>query len=65
MTIKGAIKAMENGHKVRHRYFSHDEYITMNNGIVVDELGYEHPTFWKIHHSPIWHFDWKIINENK
>lgn len=31
MTKEEAIKAMSEGKKVRHRYFSRDEWVTMNS----------------------------------
>ncbi len=63
--IKGeAIQAMEQGKKVTHRYFSHDEYITMIGGVVIDEYGHEHQNFWHWHSGKHFEMDWSIWEEN-
>ena len=49
MTKEEAIKAMSEGKKVRHRYFSFDEWMTMKDGMIVLEDGVICPPqeFWQ------------------
>lgn len=37
MTKDEAIKAMESGKKVRHKYFFDDEWMTLSNGMILFE----------------------------
>jgi hypothetical protein len=49
MTKQEAITAMQRGEKVTHKYFSHDEWITINDYCQIeDESGYRHEqdSFW-------------------
>lgn len=38
MTKQEAIQALKEGHKVRHKWFSNDEYLYMENGELCDEV---------------------------
>lgn len=38
MTKQEAIQALKEGHKVRHKLFSNDEYLYMENGELYDEV---------------------------
>lgn len=46
MTKQEAIWAMEEGKKLRHRYFTSDEYIFQNNLHIFSEDGVRHDQFW-------------------
>lgn len=49
MTRQEAISQMRNGVKVTHRYFSDNEWVTMQDGLIVTEEGYKVPPneFWR------------------
>ncbi len=62
MTFEEAIKAMQSGQKLKHRYYTHEEWTTMEDEFVVDEKGH------KIHlhiftadrTQPAWQSDWEL-----
>lgn len=64
MTKEEAIKAMSEGKKVRHRYFSRDEWITMNSaglyefedGVIVGP-----PLFWMDRQESYWNEGWELF----
>lgn len=58
-----AIQAMRAGNKVRHRFFSDDEYVTMVGDLMVDEGGYEfsQTMFWNDRTAMVWENDWEIV----
>jgi hypothetical protein len=60
-----AIKAMEDGHKVTHKYFTDDEWMKMNSksfefedGVTCSPLA-----FWKDRTGVEWEFGWEIYQE--
>ena len=65
MTKEGAIKAMSEGKKVRHKYFSKDEWVTMNpDGSYLFEDGYSvSPSlFWLDRQDSWWKDGWELFN---
>lgn len=62
MTKAEAIQAMENGKKVTHKYFSPEEWATMEMGLIVLEDGVkcEPDEFWKYRKDPMFDNDWSI-----
>ena len=63
MTKKEAIQAMRKGHKVTHRYFTSEEYITMDSqDNIVTEEGYKTPeaNFWTDRISESWEEGWEL-----
>lgn len=60
MTKQEALKAMETGYKVSHRYFSDDEYILMKNGEMFTEDGYYFEDEFKRRTEKIWQTGWRI-----
>ena len=60
-----AIKAMMAGKKVRHKYFSPDEWVTIEGGHFLFEDGVKcSPTmFWMDRYQPDWQYDWEIVKE--
>lgn len=54
--------ALNKGEKITHTYFSHNEFITVKGGNLVDEnnyiLGWE--IFWGIRQHKGWQEDWSI-----
>lgn len=60
MTKFEAIRAMQQGKLVTHKYFSPEEYITMQDGMIVTEEGYkcEPDEFWKWRTDSVWLDDW-------
>jgi hypothetical protein len=65
MTKFEAIEAMKAGHKVRHRYFSPDEWVTIKDHDYLFEDGVIcSPTlFWMDRQGEMWNNDWEIYNE--
>lgn len=63
MTQQEAIAAMKQGKKVTHRYFSSDEWVTLQNGKLVTEDGCIHnwTMFWTIRSSEYWETDWSLF----
>ena len=59
-----AIKAMQEGKKVWHRYFSSEEWVTMKDGMIHLEDGVIcYPEeFWNSRQDVYWEYDWMIIN---
>lgn len=64
MTKDEAIQAMKEGHKVTHRHFSDDEWITMKDGKIIDENGYKlyAVEFWFYRESDSFKTGWSIKN---
>ena len=65
MTKAEAIQAMREGKKVSHKYFSRDEWVTMENGAIVLEDGVRcsEAMFWLWRSDYWWDTDWKLYNE--
>ncbi len=64
MTKNEAKVAMQSGKKVRHRFFTDDEHITMNKaGKIVSDEGYEwdEQEFFSYITSKAWDTDWEIV----
>lgn len=63
MTKAEAIEAMKNGRKVRHTYFSPDEWASMDMGMIVLEDGVtcEPDEFWRYRESPIFDNGWSVV----
>ena len=64
MTKEEAIKAMQDGIKVTHRYFSSNEWMSMHDGLIVLEDGamctpYE---FWRWRTDPVWNNGYDLFN---
>jgi hypothetical protein len=59
-----AYELMMQGHKIRHEYYTDDEYLYMKNGIIYDEneyrMGYGHEEFWQ--RIQKWEMGWSTIN---
>jgi hypothetical protein len=68
MTKQMAIEALKQGAKIQHRYFSDNEWVTINeDGKYIFEDGVIcSPTlFWYDRDSIYWETDWNIFNEEK
>ena len=65
MTRKEAIRAMLEGKKVTHTYFTSDEWATQENGLIVLEDGVKCQPFefWRDRTSPIFNDGWLIFVE--
>lgn len=66
MTREEAIKAMSEGKKVRHKYFSRKEWVTMkSNGEYLFEDGYSvsPELFWFDRQDSYWDKDWEIFKD--
>lgn len=61
MTKQQAIWAMEEGKKVRHRYFSSDEWISLVDRRIISEDGVRHDEFWELHADAAYETDWEIF----
>ena len=64
MTKNEALKALEEGKKITHKYFSNDEYICKcDSEFYMCESGYMPiGDFWNYRQSPDWDNDWSIFN---
>lgn len=62
-----AIKMMEQGRKMTHVYFSPDEWVTMDNGLMLFEDGCKTTPrlFWMDRTGERWETGWNVFNENK
>ena len=67
MTKLEAIAAMREGKKVTHRYFTENEWITMQGYMIVTEEGYKTPNymFWKDRQIPAFDDGWSIFYEQE
>jgi hypothetical protein len=63
LTKEEAIQAMKEGHKVAHRYFSDDEWMTLDGDKFLFEDGCRiHPyLFWIDRQSQEWNTDWRVV----
>lgn len=67
MTKEEAIKAMSEGKKVRHRYFSPEEWVALNpDGTYLFEDGYSvlPELFWYDRQASYWNDGWEYFREN-
>lgn len=62
MNKQEAIEAMKAGSKVCHRSFMDHEWVTIKNGNIITEEGYERPMdeFWVFRDTEIWEDGWSI-----
>jgi hypothetical protein len=67
MTKTEAIQAMKEGKKVTHRYFSLNEWATMENDQIVLEDGVKcsPAEFWRWRTNPTFDNDWSIYIETE
>lgn len=65
MTKQEAVHAMDAGNKVRHRYFSDNEWATMKNGCILFEDGVKMSVieFWNDRTDKGWDEDWSLFPE--
>ncbi len=61
MTKDEALKAMKQGKKVSHMYFSADEYIHIVDGQMYAEDGCRFEEGWAIRTESVWQDGWRII----
>lgn len=64
MTKEQAIKQMNDGYTVSHRYFTDEEWVRRDGKMYEFEDGCRcHPReFWGIRSDPSWNEDWKVVN---
>lgn len=66
MTKQEAIQAMQDGKKVRHEYFSDDEFIFMIDDEICDERGFQmragNIDFWTDRKGEQWENGWSIVD---
>jgi hypothetical protein len=60
MTREEAIKELEKGNKLRHKYFMSDEYIYMKDEVIYTEDDYVLDTFYSL---DTFKDGWEIIEE--
>lgn len=51
LNIEEAKEALSKGYKLRHKYFTENEFIYMEDDIIYDEKNYPLKDFWKIRES--------------
>ena len=63
MNKEEVLKALDDGHKVRHRFFEHNEWMKKEGVKYVFEDGvYCYPVeFWEFKEHPSWDTDWEIV----
>lgn len=64
MTKQEIKQALDEGKKIRHKYFSNDEFIAkLDNDWLIDEGGLHLPAedFWAQREGGIWLNDWSIV----
>lgn len=61
MTKAEAIEALEQGKKVKHTYFTADEFIYMKDRILRDEKNYRLRHFWRYRTEKIFDTGWSIF----
>ena len=63
MSKQEAIEAMVRGQKVRHRYFSDNEWVTMQDGRLLFEDGVRCSVtmFWSDRKDVQWETDWELF----
>jgi len=62
MTKQEAYKAMEDGHKVTHEWFSFDEYVYIKDDKMYTEDGYRFEDGWEDRKTDDWQTGWRIFN---
>lgn len=67
MTKKEAIDAMQEGKKVRHHYFTHEEFITMKYGRIYDENGinFSPGEFWSFRNGKEYEDEWYLFMDSE
>jgi hypothetical protein len=66
MTKNEALKAMKEGHKVTHRFFTSEEFVQLDKqGRIIDESGYILTSFWNYRPDECWNTDWSIYQESE
>jgi hypothetical protein len=65
MTKQEAIQAMQQGKKVTHQYFTPDEWMTMEDGLIILEDGVRCKPFefWQWRNSEKWEDGYSMLNE--
>ena len=64
MTKEEAIRAMSEGKKVRHRYFSKDEQVTINSSRLYefeDGVKVDSSLFWMDRQDSYWNDGWSLV----
>lgn len=63
MTREEAVHAMYMGKKVRHKYFGLDEWMTIENSMIVTEDGYRRLPydFWIYRTGPEWDDGYELV----
>jgi hypothetical protein len=68
MTKQEAIQAMLEGKKVRHRYFTHDEWMTINRAgqiLLEDGVAVQQWLFWRDRTGVGWEDGYTLLNSDK
>lgn len=64
MTKEEAIRAMSKGKKIRHRYFSKDEWVTINSSGLYefeDGVKVDPSLFWMDRQDSYWNDGWSLV----
>jgi hypothetical protein len=63
LTKKQAIDAMRQGRKVTHRLFTEAEWVTIQDGLITTEDGYQCSIteFFNVRWSEYWYTGWRIV----
>lgn len=66
MTKQETLKAMQDGKKVSHRFFSPDEWISIKNNEIITEEGYSCPIeeFFHFRSDNLWENGYDLYNKN-
>ena len=60
MTKNEALQALKLGKKVTGPWFTPEEFIRIENGVLVDEKGYKMHDFWRTRTESVWDNGWSV-----
>lgn len=65
MTRPQALEEMKNGKKIKHKYFSNEEFIYMDGTIIMSEDGYNFCDWWETYGKELGNDGWDIYEDDK
>lgn len=66
MNIAEALKELDLGNKITHRFFTDEEYLVKIEGSILTEEGYiVTREFWELRTGEEWQIDWELYEMKK
>jgi len=62
MSQQDAMKALEEGKKITHRFFLPGEYVLIRDGKIFDESDRYQDSFWEARYGLAWQTGWSIVD---